>query len=67
MSKEWEPKHGKLSAEATKKLTEFEAEHPFSSDMNLVNLYTLESTYKVATPLYVLLKEELYLYFKHTY
>ena len=41
MTKQWQPKHDKLVAEATRKLTEFEASHPNLSDLELVQLYII--------------------------
>ena len=36
MTKEWEPKHEKVMAEAVKKLANFEAEHPTPFGIDLV-------------------------------
>lgn len=38
MTKEWQPKQDKLMAEAIRKLAEFEANHPATSDLDLVGI-----------------------------
>lgn len=41
MTKEWEPKHHKLAAEAARKLAEFDADNPTVSNVDLVRMCIL--------------------------